>query len=317
MNQPNQLMVVANTIASPETQAQVQRMLPKDVSIDRFTETAIAALQTRPELVECEKNSLYTAILRCAKDGLLPDGRQAAIVAFNTKVLVNGKETWVKKAQAMPMVEGVVLLLAKAGVSAYAVSVYANDKVRVWNDDTGQHFEHEPVTFGARGERLGAVAVGRDKHGHTWVEAMNMEDLEAPKRATKQKDRDGKLIGPWKETPDRMEQKSALHRLGKRIPNISIRDDEEFRDDPVAIVAPAVEPETPALAPPKKPTRPRALQRVIDQSAGTPADQSAVEQHGEPAAQGQQQAAPAPKQVEPAKPSATKPTAKPREPEAF
>lgn len=275
---------IGKTLHAPDMKAQITRLLPKDVSYDAFTETAIIALQTKPELVECDRGTLYTAILRCAKDGLLPDGRQAAIVPFNTRV--GNTDNWVKRAQAMPMVEGVIYLFAKSGVQAYAVSIYQHDKVRLWNDDLGQHFEHEPMTFGERGERLGAVAVGRDKAGRTWVEAMNMKDLEAAKKATKQKDKQGNLTGPWKETPDRMEQKSALHRLGKRIPNIQIRDDDEFMpSDVVATVAQAA-PDSPAAAPqaaaaPAAPARPKALQKVIDAGAQEEAATTS-EAHQEP-----------------------------------
>src|SRR5208282_5576277 len=98
--------------------------------------------------------------------------------------------------------------------------------------DTGQHVEHEPMTFGDRGERVGAYACARIRAtGQTFIEAMNMEDLEVPKKATKSKDKSGNLYGPWADVPDRMEQKSCLHRICKRLPNVELQEDEEFREE--------------------------------------------------------------------------------------
>lgn len=255
---------VVATLQHADTQVQIKRLLPADVTLERFTQAAVTAIRTKPEILECEKQSLYNAILRCAQDGLEPDGRQAALVSFNTNVGTKDKPVWVKKCQALKMVEGVIHLFGKAGVSAYAASVYANDKVRIWNDDDGQHVYHEPVMFGDRGERIGAYASGKSKTGRTWVEAMSMADLEVPKKATKQKDRDGNLTGPWRDVPDRMEQKSCLHRLSKRIPSIALRDDEDDGEGPqiVQVIEP---PEPVRQTRAVVPGRPRALQAAVDQ----------------------------------------------------
>lgn len=263
------IAVFQATLTSADVKAQIKRMLPPDITIDKFTETTLAAVQNNPGILDCEKNSLYTAVLRCAQDGLLPDGRQAAIVSFNSKV--PGTNQYVKKAQAMPMVGGIVHMFGKAGIKAYAASVFEYDKIRLWNDDSGQHIEHEPKTFGERGPRIGVYAVARDKHGNVWIEAANMEDIKVFTRATKQKNDKGELIGPWRDTPDRMEQKSVLHRLAKRIPHVAIREDDEFGEGSVVAtvlpqIALAVEPADPAPAAPPKPGRPRALQQVVDQS---------------------------------------------------
>ena len=263
------LSIVVNTLKATETQQQIKQLLPPDVPLDRFTTAAIAAITHNADILDCDKQSLYNAVLSCAQDGLLPDGKQAAIVKFNTRVKTAQGEQWVKKAQRITMVEGAIHLLGKAGIRAYACSVYANDSIELWNDDSGQHIKHTPVTFGDRGERIGAYAVGRDKNGMTWVEAMSMEDLEVPKRATKSKDKDGNLYGPWKETPGRMEQKACLHRLSKRIPSAALREDDEFNDEPSMVTVaepPASRPTTRAVVP----GRPAALQAVVDQAPPPP-----------------------------------------------
>lgn len=255
----NTALIVANTIQQREMQEVIRKTLPTGVSQERFTQAVVAALKHRPEvLADCDRNSVYNAIVDAAKDGLLPDGRHGALAPFNTKV----GDKYIKKCQFLIMPEGIIDKLAKIGISVYAVSVYAGDRIRIWNDDTGQHVEHEPQTFGSRGERIGAFACARIKStGQTFVEAMNMEDLEAPRRVTKSKTKDGKLVGPWADFPDRMEQKTCLHRICKRLPNAEIPDDTEFNEEARATGV------TIEIPPPVKAGNGRsaALQKVVDQ----------------------------------------------------
>lgn len=261
--EPDQLQTVINTISHREMQEVIRKMLPEGVSQERFTQACVAALKHYPDIVTCERNSLYNAIIQAAKDGLLPDGRHGALAPFNTK---QADGSYVKKCQFLIMPEGIIDKLAKIGITVYAVSVYAGDKIRIWNDDTGQHVDHQPNTFGNRGERIGAYACARiQKTAQTFVEAMNMEDLEAPKRVTKAKDKQGNLVGPWADFAERMEQKTCLHRVCKRLPNVELPDDDEFSPENrpvVTIDAPAAVLATPAPA--KEKTRPAALQRVVD-----------------------------------------------------
>ena len=260
----NAIATLVNTISAREMQEVIRKTLPSNVSQERFTQAAIAAIKHRPDLlVECDRASVYSAIIDAAKDGLLPDGRHGVLAPFNTKV----GDKWIKKAQFLIMPEGIIDKLASLGITAYAVSVYAGDKIRIWNDDTGQHVEHEPATFGSRGERIGAYACARiQKTGVTYVEAMNVEDLQAPRKVTKSKDKDGNLVGPWRDFPDRMEQKTCLHRICKRLPNVAVGEDPEYLDEPPR--APVTVDVVPT-PPPATNGRPAALQRVVD-SVATP-----------------------------------------------
>ena len=88
------------------------------------------------------------------------------------------------------------------------------------------------------------------------------------------KDRNGNVVGPWAQWPERMSEKSELHRLRKRIPIIGHEDvvarlqDDEVADvdqgddagDSVVIQAAAEAPR--AAAPPK--SRPKGLQAALD-----------------------------------------------------
>ena len=255
------LAEVVNTIQSASFGDAVKSLLPPGVSQDRFTRTTIVAIQQSPDVLNADRQSLYNAISRAAADGLLPDGKQGALVIFNQKVGNN----YVKSVRFMPMVEGIILQLGKAGIPAYAVSVYAKDHIEVWNDDDGQHVIHRPVVFGDRGALVGVFATARIG-ARSYVETLNVDEIEKIRSSSRSGDG-----GPWKAWYDRMAQKSVLHRLKKRLPIRdpevvdSLRDPEEDADiAPVSQNEPETAPvEVQAPPPPVVKRRPKSLDAVV------------------------------------------------------
>jgi recombination protein RecT len=63
----------------PSFLEQIKNALPGNVTPERFVRVAITAIQQTPELVTADRKTLFGAIVRCAQDGLLPDGREAAL----------------------------------------------------------------------------------------------------------------------------------------------------------------------------------------------------------------------------------------------
>lgn len=290
MSQSREVSVLerrCSVISSPQMQEKLKQALPPNITLDKFTRTTLTALQTKPELIEADPNSLYNAIIRAAQDGLMPDNRQGAITVFSTKVKnPNGADYWVKKATFMVMVEGCIHKFTKAGIHAYAVSIYENDDFQQWNDERGQHVKHMPGKLNQRGARIGAFACGLVlETGATNIEVMDLEELNRARNASKTAD-----SGPWKEWPERMEQKSALHRLDKRMGTNALTD-EEF----MGAAAPAgpdstiggLPPDADDAPPPpsrKPPTgRPRALQAVVDAEPEQTMPPEAEKAVGEPA----------------------------------
>jgi recombination protein RecT len=295
MNATNQFLVVQQTLTSAELQRQMHTLLPPSVRLDRFTEVTIAAIQNNPDVLTADKDSLYRACLAAARRGLLPDKREGALVIFPTNVAPKGQSPrYMDLVQFMPMVEGVLKEMTKAGIKAYAVSVFENDAIALWNDDDGQHVKHEPVTFGDQGKFVGVFAAAKTEDGRTYVEAMNLADIEQVRVRSKQKDKEGNPTGTWKTDFDRMAQKSALHRLRKRLPISdedalqNLKDMEEQSDidlsagttqpatspanvQPVApppqqLEAPKQSQADEVLRPAAKPRRSRVLQGVVQQA---------------------------------------------------
>jgi phage RecT family recombinase len=299
---PTELQIVKDTVQAPAFQESVRRLLPKPALIARFNDVVLTAIESDPGLLKADRNSLFRACLQAAKRGLLPDKQEGAFVTFRFNRASRGQpDDWVNLVQFLPMVQGIIKEMGAAGFPAYVNSVYEHDTVELWSDDTGQHVRHTSAIFKGRGQLLGVYAVA-SSGGRTWVEAMNLEDVDRIAAKSKQKDKDGNLTGPWKSDWDRMAQKSVLHRLRRRLPIAQ----PDPGDDPDTAALEGVDPTTgellaapPAAEPaalehdttpsmfetgPKAPqeaqqalspragARPRGLQKVLEQAAPEPPD---------------------------------------------
>ncbi|WP_417518826.1 recombinase RecT [Marinobacter sp.] len=196
----------------------LKSVLPDHLSVDRFIKTAMMAIQGNPSLLNADRQSLFTSLQRCAADGLVPDNREAALVEFNAKQKVNGRDEWIKKIQYMPMVDGVLKRARQSGEVALitARAVYQNDQFDYWVDEHGEHLKHRPLFTGERGPMILVYAMAKMKAGDVIVEPMTMDDVNRVRESSKTSG-----AGPWKDWFDRMALKSALHRLARRLPNSS------------------------------------------------------------------------------------------------
>ena len=186
--------------------------LPSHISADKFQRVAITAIQNSPDLLAADRRSLYAACMKLAQDGVIPDGREAALVTFNTK---QKDGTWIKAVQPMIMVAGILKKIRQSGElsSIHAAVVYKNDQFRYWVDSDGQHITHEPVLFGERGSPIGVYAMAKTKDGSVFVQPLSLGDVEKIRNASRSKD-----SGPWASWWEEMAKKSAIRRLAKYLP---------------------------------------------------------------------------------------------------
>ncbi len=202
--------------------------LPAHVSVEKFTRVAQTAIQNNPDLMNADRRSLFGAIVRLAQDGLLPDGREAALVMFGNK------------AQAMPMIAGVLKKVRQSGEVSYvsAQIVYTNDKFK-WTLGFDENVEHEPAPLDQEpGEAIAAYAVAVLKDGSRLLEVMRKSEIEKVRAVS----RSGKN-GPWVTWWGEMARKTVMRRLSKRLPMSSDLDDAFDRDatmTPPAGFAPTV-----------------------------------------------------------------------------
>lgn len=81
--------------------------LPSHIKPEDLQRTVLMAAQQNPTILQADRRSLILSCMKAAQDGLLPDGREAALVPFNTREK-DGQGKWVtvKQVQYMPMVYG-------------------------------------------------------------------------------------------------------------------------------------------------------------------------------------------------------------------
>lgn len=204
MNSPVSIQEFSSQISKQKQE--LRAILPDHIPVDRFIKTAMLAVQTDPTLLTADRQSLFISLQMCASDGLLPDGREAALVIYNTK---SGK-----KVRYTPMVDGVLKRARQSGEVSMITAriVYAGDEFDYWVDENGEHLRHRP-NFADRGEMVLVYAIARMRSGELAVETMTMDDV-ARVRAIAHSD-------AWKNWFDRMALKSVLHRLSRRLPNSS------------------------------------------------------------------------------------------------
>lgn len=199
---------VCTTISSEEFGAKVQQALPASVTLDRFTRTTLTAIQQNPEVVTADRQSLYNAVIRCAQDGLLPDGREAALVVFTVK----GE----KKCQYLPMVFGLRKKAADHGFSLAAYVVYAEDAFD-WELGMEPTVTHKPPPLGQpRGDAIGAYAVAANKiTGEKYLEVMSLQEIEQVRAVSRAATSE---YGPWVKWWSEQARKTVAKRLFKQLP---------------------------------------------------------------------------------------------------
>lgn len=202
--------------------------LPAHIPVERFMRVVMTAVQRNPDLLHADRITLFNSALQAASDGLLPDGREGALVIYKTKVNRNGREEWIKAVQWMPMVAGLLKKIRNSGELSSIVArvVYAGDKFRNWIDDDGEHIEYEAGENQDRNVVRCVFAMAKLKDGAIEVEPLTPADIEKIRSVSRSKDK-----GPWVDWWDEMAKKSAIRRLAKRLPISTDLDDLIRRDD--------------------------------------------------------------------------------------
>lgn len=183
-------------------ESELRSALPSYITPEKFKQVVVTALQLNPTLLTLDRSSLYTACLNCASDGLLPNGREAALVPFKGTI------------KYMPMVGGILKLIRNSGELATvdAITVHEKDEYEAYNDEHGAHFKH----FKARGDRGNPILTygyARTKDGAFYFEEITEEEIKIISKKGNEK------FSAWQgDFIDEMRRKTVLKRLAKRLP---------------------------------------------------------------------------------------------------
>lgn len=188
--------------------------LPAHIPVERFKRVVMTAVQANPDLISSDRRSLFGACVRCAQDGLYPDGHEAALTTFRDN------RAGIVKVQYMPMVVGIIKKARNSGEidSIGAHVVHKNDSFRYWFDDEGEHVTFEPSFTCDRGDVWLVCAFAKTKNGTLYAEPMTIEEIEKVRNVSR-----SKSGGPWAQWWSEMARKTAMRRLSKRLPLTPVR----------------------------------------------------------------------------------------------
>lgn len=204
-DQRTPMQKLIDTVGGDTFKREVALALPEGTPPARFARIAITALLEQPDIADADPGSVYTALLKAAGDGLLPDGREAALVLRKPKG--GGK----RRAGYMPMIGGFRKIAAEHGWSLRTTAVYEADSF-AYELGIRPTVQHSPAPLGVdRGKIVAAYGVAEHRDGYIEVEVMTAEDIDKVRKKAETQ-------AVWNEWPDRMTEKTVGRRLFKRLP---------------------------------------------------------------------------------------------------
>ena len=215
----------AMILAQLENQkAKYGESLPGRIRFEDFRDVFKVAVQRNPRLLQADRASLWLALQQAAAMGLMPDGREGAMVIFGddsededgNRIASTANKK--KMVQFMPMVRGLVQLVLNTGlVSNIRCSVVYKGETFKWKDEGGRlSYSHERDFSAAIDEGfdniIGAYAVIQFKDDSWMMEPMSRRQIDRRRAVSRAKK------GPWVPWYDEMAKKTVLRHLIKLAP---------------------------------------------------------------------------------------------------
>lgn len=192
-----------------EWKSDLTRVMSSDVDPEKFIAAVTTALTLNPDIgFKCTPDSIKNACIKAAYDGLRPDGKEGALVAYFNKDAKAHEASW------MPMVYGIRKKARKHDdIIISAEVVYKNDKFLVIKGDD-ERIEHEPAPMDADpGQVIASYAIFKQGDTVLHREVMRLKDIEDARNASKSPNSPA-----WRNWFGEMAKKVAVNRGSKSVP---------------------------------------------------------------------------------------------------
>jgi len=218
---PSAIEVLRNDLQRMESQ--FAAALPAHIPVERFMRVVMTAIQNNPDMLQCSRQSLFNACVRAAQDGLLPDGREGAIVPYDNN-------SGGMSAQWLPMIAGIRKKARNSGELSdwFAEVVHEGDEFDYQKGDNPFIF-HRPAKTGGRTRPVThAYSIAIYKDGSKSREVMNIDEIEEVRRKYSKSRK-----GPWNDavTYPEMCRKTVARLHSKQLPMSTDLDTLLRRDD--------------------------------------------------------------------------------------
>jgi recombination protein RecT len=201
---------------------QMAMALPRHITPDRLLRVTMSAVQQAPKLLDCDRTSLFAAVMTCAQLGLEPDGvlGQAYLVPFKGKV------------QFIPGYRGLLSLARNSGdissIQAHEVREHDEFEYAYGLDEKLHHVPAE----GDRGEITHFYAYAKFKDGGYIFEVLTLAQVEKVRDSSEgyKAFKSGAIkSNPWDSHFVEMGRKTAIRRIAKFLP-LSVQRAAAFED---------------------------------------------------------------------------------------
>lgn len=208
-------------------EAQFQRAMPKGGEAVQLIRDVMTCMSNTPKLALCEPKSVLGAAMTCAQLGLRPGvgalGHAWILPFWDSRLEVPGQRgRGGNRAQLIIGYKGYVELGHRSDqiASLHSRVVYSNDVFDIEYGAAEDKWIHKPCLDGPRGEARLFYAVGRLANGgYSLTDPMTVADMEAHRdKFAMAKNREGQVIGPWRDHFDAMAKKTMLLRLMALMP---------------------------------------------------------------------------------------------------
>lgn len=195
---------VINMLLDPKFKKQMAMALPKSLTADRLTRIVMTEFRKTPELMQCDQESLFGAIMQCAALGLEPGS------ALGHCYLL----PYSKRCQLIIGYRGMIDLARRSG-QIVSLSAYCVREADEFHYELGLHpdIRHVPSASAANSPVTFVYAVAVLKDGGVQFEVMSRAEIEKVRSAS----RAGKS-GPWASHWEEMAKKTVIRRLFKYLP---------------------------------------------------------------------------------------------------
>lgn len=249
-------------------ESQFLAALPKHIPVERFMRVVQTAVMGNPDLLKAERKSLWQACMKAAQDGLLPDGREAALVARKSRQKVNGQWEDALLVTYQPMIAGVRKKARNSGeISTWDAHVVHENDHFVFQLGDDPRIEHSYDLKQERGKPVGAYSVCTLKDGTKSYEVMSLSDIYAIRNRSDgwKAFANGAIKStPWSSDEGEMMRKTVAKRHSKVLPMSTDLDDLMRRDDELYNFTPETD-EARQIA---KPPAPKTLAGKLEALAG-------------------------------------------------
>lgn len=228
---------VKDLLVSKEFQSQVAMALPRHMKAERFIRVALNATMRQPELLQCQRESLFLALLQLSAYGIEADGRRAHLIPFwdysvckcghakdqhrqgKCQTSKCGCSLYANRRMVQLILDykGIAELVRRSGDVSYihADVVLEGDD---WDFQFGSEafLRHKPnLELEAYPERrmVAAYSFVKLKDGSEDFIVISKADVEAVRSRSKSKDG-----GPWKSDYLEMAKKTVFRRHSKWLP---------------------------------------------------------------------------------------------------